>query len=140
MSRNNAANSLRTMKWIDYSHSIPKIFIPKPYVSALAHIIKRQTGMRHRVCVTLVGRCFCGVEKCFNEYYKEQRYDLDFQEAMVFHKDIVSECILNLSALSGVNESLITDVLNLPIVHKLTGASRHPKTVETVEWTSLIPR
>lgn len=114
MSRN-AANQNRIMKWVDYTHSTPRIFLPKPYVTALAKAIRRTSNSKHRECVTVVGNCFCGIEKCFNEYYELHRFDLDFHEALKEHPDIVLDCATNLSKRSGLSVKHILAVLALPI-------------------------
>ena len=136
MTSSNAANNNRLMKWVDFSHDTPRIYLPKPYVTALANLAKLHTDKRHRECVTIVGSCFCGIKKCFNEYYIEHRFDLDFREAMVFHKDVVADCIKDLSRSTGLNESLIKQALDLPIVLvKRRGTEVY---LEKVDWRKLL--
>jgi hypothetical protein len=103
------------MKWGDYSHSKPRIYLPKPYITAIAKLIKHSTDLKHRQCVTLVGNCFCGVDKCFNEYHDSHRFDIDFRTAMEEHVDIVVECINALSKRTGVNTEQILAILKQPI-------------------------
>lgn len=73
----NAANRTRIMKWADFSHRQPRIFIPKIHITALGRIIKTATGVKHRMAVQMVGVCFCGVDSSFAEYHEPHRFDLD---------------------------------------------------------------
>lgn len=55
---------------------------------------------------------------------------------MVFHKDVVADCIKDLSRSTGLNESLIKQALDLPIVRvKRRGTEVY---LEKVDWRKLL--
>ncbi len=127
----NAANHTRIMKWADFSHNKPRIFIPKVYVTSLGRIIKLANGTKHRIGVTLVGNCFCGVDSCFGEYHQPHRYDLDIREALDQHPDVVTESIDMLSSRTGIYADFIRNVIDLEIQRTESGH-------EYIDWQSLV--
>ena len=128
----NAANRTRIMKWADFSHNKPRIFLPKIYITALARIIKVATGINHRIGVTLVGNCFCGVDSNFGEYHQPHRYDLDISEALIKYPNVLTESIDMLSERTGIVSGFIRSVINLD-VRQSKGSG-----LEYLDWQTLL--
>lgn len=114
-------NVRRIMKVKDFSHAEPSIFLEKQAMKSLAKLAKKRTGQTHSHCLFVIANIFCGVNNSFAEYWEEGIFDLQLEDAIENHPDIVT------SRFKAVAEFCQTSVGH---IKALTGTKQYDSIIE----------
>jgi hypothetical protein len=113
MANKDNAGTRRVMKREDFSHTDPIIYIDKDYITALAFTLKDAYSAKYHTALDFIGNCLCGTKQNFNEFHKDHRYDLTYEQVKLAFPDILDMYCDKLQKATGLNKHYVLWVLNV---------------------------